>query len=135
MDLKTFGGRVRALRLLVPGLSQQLLDRLARLHRGHCWQIEQLRRENTERETVEHLAGVFGCSVGWLLVGEGTPVVGRPELSFDEPGAVAAYVRDHLGTFEAPNDRDAAALRKLLVDVGAEDERDDPNPSHAPEAA
>ncbi len=47
------------------------LDRLAGLHRGHTWAIEQGSRENPEADTVRGLARVLGCHVGWLLEGEG----------------------------------------------------------------
>lgn len=71
MNLTTFGARVRHLRQQVEDLACAELDRLAELHRGHVWQIEQGFRENPERDTVRGLARVLGCSVGWLLEGEG----------------------------------------------------------------
>lgn len=115
MKLQTFGARVAALRTLIPGLSQQRLDAIGGLHRGHTWQIEQGRRENSERETVEAIASVFGCSVGWLLVGEGTPVIGRPELHPDtSPAALAARVLEHLAVLTPRTPEGRAALAKLL---------------------
>jgi len=71
MTLTTFGARVRHLRQQVEGLACAELDRLAGLHRGHVWQIEHDSRENPERDTVRGLARALGCTVGWLLEGEG----------------------------------------------------------------
>ena len=67
----SFGGRVRHLRQQAEDLACAELDRLAGLHRGHVWQIENGARENPERETVRGLARVLGCTVGWLLEAEG----------------------------------------------------------------
>jgi transcriptional regulator with XRE-family HTH domain len=73
----TFGARVAALRLLATSadgnaaISCSELDRLAQLHRGHTWQIEQGKAENPKADTVRALATVTGCTVGWLLAGEG----------------------------------------------------------------
>ena len=76
-NLSTFGARVRYLREQVDGLACAELDRLADLHRGHVWQIEDGSRENPESKTVRALARVLGCSVGWLLDGEGKTPSGR----------------------------------------------------------
>lgn len=66
------------------------LDRLAGLHRGHTWAIEQQTRENPERGTVRGLAAVLGSSVGWLLEGEGEPPT-RDEVRAAVESARAAH--------------------------------------------
>lgn len=78
--LSTFGARVAHLRALVPSpsdpdepMSCSQLDRLAGLHRGHVWQIEQGEGANPKAATVVALATALGCTVGWLLAGEGAP--------------------------------------------------------------
>jgi len=127
---QTFGARVAALRALVPGLSQQRLDTIAGLHRGHTWQIERDRRENSERETVEAIASALGCSVGWLLVGEGHPVLNRPDLSpATSPAALAAHIITHLTAFAPKSDEGRTALAKLLGRATAT-----PAPDDAPAA-
>lgn len=72
----TFGARVAYLRALTAGpgrepLSCSQVDRIAGLHRGHVWQIEQGSAENPKADTVRKLAEALGCTVGWLLAGEG----------------------------------------------------------------
>ncbi len=54
-------------------MSCSQLDRLTGLHRGHIWQIEQGAAENPKRATVVQIAEACGCTVGWLLAGEGAP--------------------------------------------------------------
>lgn len=76
-NLSTFGARVRYLREQVEELACAELDRLAELHRGHVWQIENGARENPESKTVRALARVLGCSAGWLIEGEGKAPSGR----------------------------------------------------------
>lgn len=75
-----FGDRVRRLHDIVrptvedvPGLSNRELDRLAGLHVGHVWQIEEGHRENPTRDTAEGISRALGCTLGWLLAGEGAP--------------------------------------------------------------
>lgn len=83
--LDTFGGRVAALRNLVPGLAMRELDSLAGLHAGHCWQIERGNRENPTRDTVRPLAAVFGVTSGFLLEGEAPFIAARPDLDPSRP--------------------------------------------------
>lgn len=93
--LNTFGGRVTALRRLVPDLAMRELDALAGLHAGHCWQIERGNRENPTRDTVRPLAAVFGVTAGFLIEGEKPCIAAHPELDPAVPehhAAIAAYV-------------------------------------------
>lgn len=69
---RTFGGRIKYLRELIePELSQHELDKLAGLHRGHTWQIEEGNRDNPTTETLSGFKRVFGVSLDWLASGEG----------------------------------------------------------------
>lgn len=93
--LDTFGGRIAALRSLVPELAMRELDALAGLHPGHCWQIEKGNRENPTRDTVRPLASVLGVTTGFLLEGERPCIAAHPELDPDNPDhrdAIAAHV-------------------------------------------
>lgn len=85
----TFGARVSALHAELHTDDSKItcaeVDRAAGLTRGHTWQIEEgaaaLARgaaspwegaaTNPKADTVRKLAKVFGCSVGYLLEGEG----------------------------------------------------------------
>ena len=91
----SFGARVAHLRALVPSpsdpdepMSCSQLDRLAGLHRGHVWQIEQGEGANPKAATVVALATALGCTVGWLLAGEGDPP------SADDVRAAVAAAQD-----------------------------------------
>ena len=89
-SLSTFGARVRHLRALVPGLEQAELNRLAGLHRGQVWQIEEGHRENPTRESVAGLRRVLGASADWLLFGEGTAPSARRVRAAVEAARAAA---------------------------------------------
>ena len=93
--LDTFGGRVAALRRIVPDLSMRELDALAGLHPGHCWQIERGNRENPTRDTVRPLAAVFGVTAGFLIEGEKPCIASHPELDpavAEHHDAIAAHI-------------------------------------------
>lgn len=49
--------------------------------------IETGRRTNIERDTARALAKALGCTVGWLLEGEGEPPAAVPDLDLasDDP--------------------------------------------------
>lgn len=66
----TFPSRLRDLRTLAE-LESRELDRLAGRSEGHVSMIETGRRPNPELKTARALADVLGCSIGWLLAGEG----------------------------------------------------------------
>lgn len=86
---ETFGDRVATLHAELNTDDTKItcaeVDRAAGLTRGHTWQIEEgaeaLRRgvaspwegaaTNPKADTVRKLARVLGCSVGYLLEGEG----------------------------------------------------------------
>jgi transcriptional regulator with XRE-family HTH domain len=86
---ETFGARVSALHAELNTDDTKItcneIDRAAGLTRGHTWQIEEgaaaIARgdsspwegtaTNPKADTVRKLAKVFGCSVGYLLEGEG----------------------------------------------------------------
>lgn len=73
MTTGTFSQRIQSVRALVPGLTQRALDRLARLHLGHTWQIEEGHRENPTAKTVGKLSAALGADPQWLMFGVGTP--------------------------------------------------------------
>jgi len=64
------GSRLRTLRELA-GLSIDELADLADVARGTVWKIESRPDANPFTSTVERLARVLGCRVGWLAAGEG----------------------------------------------------------------
>lgn len=64
----TFGQRLRDLRETA-GLSCRGLDSAAGLHFNHVAALERL--DNCQATTARKLAEALGCSVGWLLAGEG----------------------------------------------------------------
>lgn len=68
----TLGQRVRALRAVV-GISQREADRLAGLHQGLSWKVEEGRVDNPTRETLEAIARLYGVSIDWLCLGAGEP--------------------------------------------------------------
>jgi len=65
----TFGQRLRELRQIA-GLSGRALDALAGLHPNHVAALEHV--DNCQSTTARKLADALGCTVGWLVAGEGT---------------------------------------------------------------
>ena len=57
----------------IAGLSQRELARLAHLASTHVGLIESGHVENPQTDTLCALARVLGCSLDWLLAGEGPP--------------------------------------------------------------
>jgi transcriptional regulator with XRE-family HTH domain len=82
---------VRARKLAEPQLSARELDRLAGLHQGHVWAIENGHRPNIETDTCIALARVLGVSLDWLLTG-------------DAPGPKRADVTEAVNRARAAND-------------------------------
>ena len=68
--MDTISDRVRDLRAR-SGLKGKELDRLAGFSPGKLWSIERAEGENFELDTIRGLAGVFGCSLDYLVSGEG----------------------------------------------------------------
>ncbi len=66
----SLSARLRALRD-VAGITQREADRLAGVHRGHVWQIEEGGRTNPTVQTLSAFAALFGVSLDWLAVGRG----------------------------------------------------------------
>ena len=64
----TFGQRLRELRLTA-GLSCRGLDATAGLHSNHVAALEHV--DNCQAVTARKLADALGCTVGWLVAGEG----------------------------------------------------------------
>ena len=68
----SLSARLRALRD-VAGITQREADRLAGVHRGHVWQIEEGGRTNPTVQTLSAFAALFGVSLDWLAAGRGEP--------------------------------------------------------------
>lgn len=65
--------RLAALRRIA-GLGTLETDQLAGLSRGYTGRIESSAgRKNISLDTLRAICGVFGCSVGYLVDGEGKP--------------------------------------------------------------
>ena len=71
MTDRRIGERLQKLHNQVPGLSIDELARIVGVSRGTVWKIENLPKANPLASTVERLARVLGCRVGWLAAGEG----------------------------------------------------------------
>lgn len=63
--------RLRELRQIAE-ITQREADRLAGIHRGHVWQLEDGGRDNPTTHTLLALARLYGTSLDWLATGEGT---------------------------------------------------------------
>lgn len=68
--MRTFGERVKYARGLGK-ISARRLDLLADLTPGHVSAIEAGQRERIEARTASMLAAVLGCSLDWLIDGDG----------------------------------------------------------------
>lgn len=77
--------RLRELRQSL-GLSQQKLSLLAGLTASHVGLIEQNRIDNVSTDTAAALAKVLGCSLDWLVSGDGEP----PSLDVSQEALAAA---------------------------------------------
>jgi transcriptional regulator with XRE-family HTH domain len=64
------GDRLRSVRLLA-GISARELGRLAHLQQSHASLIESGVVANVRVDTLRELARVLGCSLDWLVNGEG----------------------------------------------------------------
>lgn len=87
--------RLHALRTRA-GLSGRELDRLAAITPNHSGFIERGQIKRAGIGTVERLARVLGCSIGWLASGEGEPPTD------DQIAAAVAAARARLTTTTAP---------------------------------
>jgi len=84
--------------------------------------IETGRRKNIERGTARGLASVLGCTVGWLLEGEGAPptpsqvqaAVERARRARD-PNAVADEAEEATGPVGCPPVDDLEDLRPSMT--------------------
>lgn len=120
----TFSGRLRALRELAE-LDTRELDRLAKRGEGHVSMIETGRRVNPELATVKALADVLGCSLGWLLAGEGeAPTAGEVKAAVNRADPDGTKRLPHHAPAPAPHTaRRRAPSRprhELHVDTGGD---------------
>lgn len=95
----TFGQRLRDLRETA-GLSCRGLDSAAGLHFNHVAALERL--DNCQATTARKLAEALGCSVGWLLAGEGEAP------SADDVRAAVERARDAACATDGTPDPEAA---------------------------
>ncbi len=99
--MDTISDRVRDLRTR-SGLKGKELDRLAGFSPGKLWSIERAEGQNFELDTIRGLAGVFGCSLDYLVSG-----VGEPPTDEQLADAVKA-ARDALAAADSNNGGAAA---------------------------
>lgn len=87
MASETLGDRVRELRDKA-GISQRHLARLAGLKsERHIGLIESGERDTLTTDTLAKVATALGCTIGWLMAGEGrAPSVKRVRAAIEAAG-------------------------------------------------
>lgn len=72
------------------GMSQRRLAKLADLGDATVRHLETEHTSNIELRTAQKIAGVLGCSVAWLMLGEGDPPSEESLAALREPTEGAA---------------------------------------------
>lgn len=99
------------------GVSASKLSRLAGLNRVHVGLIEGNEQSRIEAGTAEKLAKVLGCSLDWLISGNGKPPSDRAVHAAVLAAEVAAGLA--AATVEAPPAPDAAPTQDALPEDDA----------------
>lgn len=114
----TLGDRLAEVRKKA-GLSTRALDRLAGLTEGHCWIIEK-KNGNTAASTIDSLARVLGCSLDYLVRGEGE----SPTEEAIRAAVAAARARSNETSEEPSDDEDPAARDRALAAIPDDADRE-----------
>lgn len=116
----TVGARLRAARLLVPGLSARELSRLAGRPETQCALIEARSQQVVHPELLGAFARVLGCTTAWLAVGacdaptaaatQAAVFAARRDLKPEPPLFAQGELHEQRALREQRRDLDAASL-------------------------